>query len=74
MVTGYIRINDLANDIGVNPKTVAEWIKSGLICYRPSQRMVLVKQSDLDKFMKKFRSKRTDIDEIVENITKDLLP
>ena len=72
-LTGYMRITSVAKDIGVHERTVRDWIKKGLICYRPSQRLVLIKRSDLDKFMKKFKVKKTDIDDLVESVMKDLV-
>ena len=71
--TGYMRITSIAKDIGVHERTVRDWIKKGLICYRPSKRLVLIKRDDLNKFMNKFKVKKADLEELVESIAEDLL-
>jgi len=70
--TGYIRLNKLSKDIGVCERTVRDWIKQGLICYRPSRRLVLIKQKDLDAFLSKFRDDKSQVDNLVDSITKDM--
>ena len=71
--TGYIRIKELAEDIGVHRKTIQGWIKKGLPCYRPSHRLVLIKKSDLDEFLGQFKNKRNSVDDIVDSVVKDLI-
>ena len=71
--TGYIRLNNLARDIGVCERTVRDWIKQGLTCYRPSRRLTLIKRTDLDKFMARFKDDKNQIDELVDHITEGLV-
>jgi len=70
--TGYMRLGNLAADIGVCERTVRDWIKQGLTCYRPSRRLVLIKRQDLDEFMAKFKDDKNQIDELVDHIVEDL--
>jgi len=67
-----MRISKVAKDIGVCERTVRDWIRKGLVCYRPSRRLVLIKKSDLDEFMAKFKNKNNLLNDIVDEVMKDL--
>lgn len=69
---GYVRINKIARDIGVCERTVRDWIKQGLTCYRPSRRLVLIKRTDLDEFLSKFRDDKNQVKDLVDSIIKDM--
>jgi len=71
--TEYIRLNNLAEEIGVCQRTIRGWIKRGLTCYRPSRRLVLIKRRDLDEFLSKHKDDRNQIDELVDQIVKDVV-
>ena len=70
--TGYIRLNNLSKDIGVCERTIRDWIKQGLVCYRLSRRLVLIKRTDLDEFLSKFRDDKNMIDNIVDQVMEDM--
>ena len=69
---GYIRLKKQANDIGVCESTIRDWIKQGLTCYRPSRRLVLIKRTDLDEFLSKFRDDKNQVKDLVDSIMKDM--
>ncbi len=69
---GYVRLNKIAKDIGVCERTVRDWIKQGLICYRPSRRLVLIKRADLDDFLSKFKDDKNRIDNLVDQVMEDM--
>lgn len=71
--TGYIRLNKIAEDIGVCERTIRGWIKQGLTCYRPSRRLVLIKKKDLDAFLAKFKDDQNRIDVMVDQILEDVV-
>jgi len=71
--TGYIRLNNLAKDIGVCERTIRDWIKQGLPCYRLSRRLVLIKRTDLDKFMDLFKDDKNQLNELVDQVMEDLV-
>ena len=68
----YIRLNALAAQIGVCERTIRDWIKQGLTCYRPSRRLVLIKRTDLDEFLSKFRDDKNQVKDLVDSIMKDM--
>jgi len=69
----YIRLKDLAEEIGICQRTIRDWIKRGLICYRPSRRLVLIKRTDLDEFLSKYKDDQNQIDELVDQIVEDVV-
>ena len=69
----YIRLNRLAKDLCVCERTIRDWISRGLTCYRPSRRLVLIKRTDLDHFLARFKDDKNQIDELVDHITEDLV-
>jgi len=71
--TEYIRLNNLAEEIGICRRTIRDWIKRGLTCYRPSRRLVLIKRTDLDEFLSKYKDDQNQIDELVDQIVKDVV-
>jgi len=71
--TGYIRLNKLSQDIGVCERTIRGWIRQGLTCYRPSRRLVLIKRTDLDVFLSKYKDDQRQIDDLVDQIIEDVV-
>ena len=69
---GYLRISEIAKDIGVCERTIRDWTKRGLVCYRVSRRLVLIKKSDLDEFLSQFKDDKNIINDLVDEIMQDL--
>ncbi|MEM2057166.1 MAG: helix-turn-helix domain-containing protein [Thermoproteota archaeon] len=61
----YLSIKKLADYIGVHPNTLRRWIKMGMPHYRFGKR-VLIKVSEFDEWMEKFRVKGSATKDKVE--------
>jgi excisionase family DNA binding protein len=52
---GYIRLPPSAEYLGIAPRTLRAWVKRHLVkCYRPTSRLLLFRQADLDEAMQRF--------------------
>jgi excisionase family DNA binding protein len=57
MSAGYLRLPEAAAYLSVSPWTLRAWIRRHLVkCYRPTSRLLLFKQDDLDAAMQRFAS------------------
>lgn len=55
---GYIRIKDAAGYLSIAVRTLRAWVKDGrLVAYKPTERILLFKRSDLDAVMQSFATK-----------------
>lgn len=52
----YLRTDDAARLVSVAPKTIRTWVDRRILpAFKPTKRMILIKVSDLEKAMARFR-------------------
>lgn len=64
---GWAKINSAAKYSGVSPRTFREWLKMGLEHSRLPSGTILIRFSDIDEFLKKFRIHENKVDQIVND-------
>jgi predicted site-specific integrase-resolvase len=68
----WFKVKDAAKYAGVSPRTFRNWLKEGLKHSRLPSGMILIKQSSIDEFLKKYEVNENRIDQIVDEIMRDL--
>jgi excisionase family DNA binding protein len=69
---GYLTIKSAAEYADVCPRTVRSWLRSGLYHIRPNRKLVLIKVSELDKFLARFGTTEKESEQIVRELEGEL--
>jgi excisionase family DNA binding protein len=52
----FLRTNEAAKRVCVAPKTIRAWVERRILpAFKPTKRTILIRESDLDKAMERFR-------------------
>ena len=52
----YLRTDEAARRLSVTPKTIRAWVDRRILpAFKPTKRTILIRASDLDKAMARFR-------------------
>jgi len=62
----WAKIISAAEYSGVSPRTFRDWLKMGLVHSRLPSGTILVKYSDIDEFLTKFRIRENKVDHLVD--------
>jgi len=69
---GWAKPIPAAEYAGVKPRTLRSWLRRGLPHSRLSSGLILIKLTDLDAYITKFREEADEVDKIVEETMKEL--
>ncbi|MGC8718857.1 MAG: helix-turn-helix domain-containing protein [Thermodesulforhabdaceae bacterium] len=67
----YLSIKQLAEYASVHPNTLRQWLNRGMPHYRFGKR-VLVKRSEFDTWMKKFRHGTRALQQVLEEVLEEV--
>ncbi|MBN2178230.1 MAG: hypothetical protein JW743_02220 [Deltaproteobacteria bacterium] len=69
---GWAKVKQAAPYAGVKERTFRKWLREGLRYSRLPSGTVLVKYSEIDKFLESFEVGESCVDQIVEEVVSDL--
>jgi hypothetical protein len=72
MAEGWGKVKSAAEYAGMSPRTVSDWLKAGLKHSRLPSGAVLIRFSDIDEYLERFTVDENMVDQMVDEITKDL--
>jgi len=71
-VQAWGKIVDNAKRVGVSPRLVRRWLKMGLKHSRVPGGCVLIRFEDVDDFLKSYEIRENKIDQLVDEIIKEI--
>jgi excisionase family DNA binding protein len=69
---GWVKIKPAAKYVGMSPRTVRSWLKTGLKHARLPGGAVLIRYEWLDAYLEEFAAKEDQVDKIVNETLRDL--
>jgi predicted site-specific integrase-resolvase len=69
---GWAKIKDAADYASVGQRTLRKWFKQGLRYSRLETGAVFIRYADIDKFLESFSVDGNQVDQIVDEVFKDL--
>lgn len=67
----WLRVKELAKQCGVSPPTVKQWLKQGLPHSQPSTKIILIKDSDFDYWLRRMQ-RQEPVNPFIEKLSRDL--
>ncbi len=71
-MNGWGKIRATSEYAGVSMRTLRDWLKSGLRHSRLPTGTILIRFSAIDEFLESFSTDQNQVDEIVENVCKEM--
>ena len=72
-MTGWTKIKGAARYSGISERSFRKWMQQGLRYVRMNTGMILIRYRWVDEYLEKFEVTGNEIDEITEEICKEIL-
>ena len=64
----WLRVQQAAKYANVGKQTIYDWITNGLNAYKPGKKVILIKSTDIDKYISRYSIHKVTADEILKEV------
>ncbi len=69
---GWAKVKEGAKYAGVSERTLRDWLKNGLRCSRLQSGTILIRYAWIDEYLMGFEVRTNQVDEIANQVVKEL--